>query len=251
MIDEPFAIGHSILHRLDPRLRIVAATAFSMVVAVAHQMPVLAGALGIALILNGLAQLDLIAVARRLTAVSGFLLLLWMVLPLTYEGTTAFHLGPLAASEEGLRLALEISVKSVAIVLAFMGLIATMPFSTLGNALKKLHTPDKLAFLLLMAYRYIFVIGQEYHRLHRAALIRGFRPGTNLHTYRTYAYLVGMLFVRAADRAERVHRAMRCRGFSGTFHSLYTFPKNPANRLFGVAMAAAIAVMVSLEYLLS
>ena len=250
MINEIFAFGHSTIHRLDPRLRIVVATAFSIVVAVAHQIPVLVCALGISLGLAVLARLDPIAVGKRLAAVSGFLLLLWAVLPLTYEGTTVFSIGPLAASREGVRLALEISVKSVAIVLAFLVLIATMTFSTLGNALKKLGMPDKLAFLLLMAYRYIFVIGQEYHRLHRAALIRGFRPRTNLHTYRTYAYLVGMLFVRAADRAERVHRAMRCRGFAGTFHSLYTFPENPTNRIFAVAMGAVVALLIGLECLL-
>ena len=67
----------------------------------------------------------------------------------------------------------------------------------------------------LAARGHAVVLEEEYQRLARAARIRGFRAGTDLHTYRTYAYLVGMLFVRAADRAERVRNAMLCRGFNG------------------------------------
>ncbi|MBI9084584.1 MAG: cobalt ECF transporter T component CbiQ [Desulfobacterales bacterium] len=248
MISEPFAFGDSAIHRLDPRLRVVLATAYSTVVAVADRMPVLACALGVSLILAGLARLDPVAAGKRLLAVSGFLLLLWMVLPLTTEGDPVFALGPFTASREGIWLAAQISLKSIAIVLAFMALIATMTFAALGHALNRLHLPDKLVFLLLMAYRYIFVIAQEYQRLYRAALIRGFRPKTNLHTYKTYAYLIGMLFVRAADRAERVFRAMRCRGFNGSFHALRQVSPNRTNWAYGTAMTAAIAALIALEW---
>ena len=53
--------------------------------------------------------------------------------------------------------------------------------------------------------------------------IRGFQPRTNLHTYRSYAYLAGMLLVRSYDRGENVFQAMLCRGFHGVFYSLKTF----------------------------
>lgn len=248
MINEPFADGDSAIHRLDPRLRVVVATAYSTVVAVADHMPVLACALGVSAILAGLARLDPLAAGKRLLAVSGFLLLLWLVLPLTTDGNPAFAIGPWDVSREGLWLAAQISLKSVAIVLAFMALIATMTFVYLGHALNRLHLPDKLVFLLLMAYRYIFVIAQEYQRLYRAALIRGFRPKTNLHTYKTFAYLIGMLFVRATDRAERVFRAMRCRGFNGTFRVLRQFPPNPTNWAFGTAMTVTMVALMALEW---
>jgi cobalt/nickel transport system permease protein len=86
-----------------------------------------------------------------------------------------------------------------------------------------LRLPDKLCHLLLFTYRYIYVFEQEFRRLVQAMKIRGFRPRTNLHTYRSYAYLAAMLLVRSFDRAERVFQAMLCRGFNGTFYSLRTF----------------------------
>jgi cobalt/nickel transport system permease protein len=53
-----------------------------------------------------------------------------------------------------------------------------------------------------------------------AMKIRGFRPRTDLHTYRTYSYLVGALLVRSFDRSTRILAAMKCRGFKGQFYIL-------------------------------
>ena len=77
--------------------------------------------------------------------------------------------------------------------------------------------------MLLFTYRYLYVFEQEFHRLVQAMKIRGFQPRTNLHTYRSYAYLAAMLLVRSYDRADRVFQAMLCRGFHGIFYSLRTF----------------------------
>ena len=106
-----------------------------------------------------------------------------------------------------------------------------MPLATLGYALNRLRVPDKIVHLLLMTYRYVFVLEQEYQRLMRAVKIRGFQPATNLHTYRTYAYVVGMLFVRAAERAERVQQAMLCRGFKRKFYCLQEFKADRGGHL--------------------
>ncbi|MCK7503788.1 MAG: energy-coupling factor transporter transmembrane protein EcfT [Desulfobacterales bacterium] len=68
------------------------------------------------------------------------------------------------AAREGVELAAQITLKSNAIVLAFMALVATMPLATAGHALHRLRVPDKIVHLLLMTYRYIFVLEQEYQR---------------------------------------------------------------------------------------
>ena len=46
---------------------------------------------------------------------------------------------------------------------------------------------------------------------------RGFRPRTSRHTWRSYGNLMGMLLVRALERAQRVEEAMLCRGYNGAF----------------------------------
>lgn len=248
MIEEVFAAGTSPIHRIDPRHRIAFAAVFSLQTAVCHRLPTLVLALAAAACLVAAARLDVRQVLRRWVPVLVFLALLWLVLPWTVPGRPLLEAGPLSASREGLRLSLEISLKSTAILLALMALAATMTAATLGHALHRLGVPEKIVSLLTITYRYVFVIEAEFTRLRRAAKVRGFRPGTNLHTYRTTAYLVGMLFVRAADRAERVYAAMRCRGFQGRFFTLADFPPRPANGRFAAGMSALAAAMAAAEW---
>jgi len=122
-----------------------------------------------------------------------------------------------------------------------------MTIASLGNGLHKLHVSDKMVFLLLMSYRYIAVIEEEYKRLLRAAKFRGFKPKTNVHSYKTYAYLVGMLFVRASLRAQRVYQAMLCRGFNQKFHTLDVYQPNRLNSIFLLGIFAASLSLVILE----
>jgi cobalt/nickel transport system permease protein len=247
MLREPFATGDSFLHRLDPRIRLAAAVIYSCAVAVCREFPALLAALGIAIALIALARLKAAEIFKRLLVVNGLVVFIWAVVPFTFPGEALFRLGPLSAARAGVELAAQITLKSNAIVLAFMALVATMPFATAGHALHRMRVPDKIVHLLLMTYRYIFVLEQEYLRLGRAAAIRGFRPGTNLHTYRTYAYLVGMLFVKAVDRAERVRAAMLCRGFKGRFYSLQEFRAGSGGAAFLLLMSAAVLGIVALE----
>ncbi|ACL03701.1 cobalt ABC transporter, inner membrane subunit CbiQ [Desulfatibacillum aliphaticivorans] len=220
MIAETFAFGESPVHRLDPRLRVIVGTLFAVVAALADRFDVLGAALGLAILMTFAARLHPLSVLKRLALVNGLVLFLWVVLPFTYNGTPWFHLGPLVAAKEGVRLCAVITLKSNAIVLWSIVFFSTMPVATLGHAMNRLKMPVKLTALLLLTYRYIFVLEAELNQLVRAARIRSFSPKTNMHTYRTYAYLVGMLMVRAADRGERVHQAMVCRGFSGKFYCL-------------------------------
>ncbi|MGB5984912.1 MAG: cobalt ECF transporter T component CbiQ [Desulfobacterales bacterium] len=240
MIEEPFALGDSWIHGLDPRLRVVAAAAFSLVVALAINPWVIALALGAALILAGLARLPWGRLLRRLALAGLFLLFIGLFLPFAQPGDPLFHLGPLTASRQGTFLALVMITKALTILLTLTALLATMGIGALGHALHRLGMPAKLVYLLLVTYRYLFVMEQEYQRLRRAAQIRGFTPRTNLHTYRTYAYLIGMLLVRAAARAERVHQAMCCRGFCGRFYSLSDYPARRSNRIFAALMGLLI-----------
>jgi cobalt/nickel transport system permease protein len=247
VLREPFAVGSSPLHRLDPSIRLASAAGYSCVLAVCREFPALLAALFLSMALVAAARLRIAEVLKRLLVVNGLVVFIWAVIPFTFPGEALFRLGPLHAAREGIELAAQITLKSNAIILAFMALVATMPFATVGHALHRLRVPDKIVHLLLMTYRYIFVLEQEYQRLIRAARIRGFRPGTNLHTYRTYAYLVGMLFVRAVDRAERVRWAMLCRGFKHKFYSLHEFNAGGGSIAFFVLMSAAVLGIAALE----
>ena len=248
MLNESFAVGESVVHRIDPRFRMAAATVLSFVIAVSKGYPSLVLSVVIALALVCTARLDIRAVTKRVLVVWGFVLLMWAVLPLTYEGEILFRIGPLPVMRPGVDLAGQITLKSIAIILIFISLVATMPIAAMGYALSRLRVPDKIVYLLLITYRYFFVLQQEYERLVRAAKMRGFRPKTNMHTYRTYAYLLGMLFIRASARAERVYQAMKCRGFRGKFYTLVEFSEHPRNAVFVALMTLFATTLILLEW---
>ena len=249
MLDEPFTTGNSQIHCLDPRLKVLFATVYSFVVALSDRFPALFAALALSFLLIGLARLNILEVAKRVLIVNGLILLFWLVLPLTFEGEALFYLGPFAVTREGVLISARITLKSNAILLAFIALIASTSIATLGYALNRLRIPEKVVHLLLLTYRYVFVIEQEYQRLVRATKIRGFRPKSNMHTYRTYAYLIGMLFVRASERAERVHQAMLCRGFKGKFYCLREFSFSRLDFVWSVFMAIAVIGLEIVEWL--
>ena len=249
MIGEHFAVGTSPVHRLDPRLRVAAAAVFSCICAVCNRFESLLLCLVIAATLAVLARLEFRLVARRLLLVNGLILFLWAVLPWTTNGSAVLAIGPAVITQEGLLLSARITLKSNAILLVLIALMATQPVGTLGHALNRLKVPDKLVHLLLITYRYVFVLEQEYLRLVRAARVRCFTPKTRIHTYRTVAYLIGMLFVRAAARAERVHQAMICRGFSGRFYSLREFSFTGTDAAWAAGIGVALLAAGWLEWM--
>jgi len=217
---EPFATGNSFIHRSDPRARIACAVLLTVPMALVDTQLTAWTALVFSLVLTVLALLDPIEIFRRLLVVNLFIVFLWFFLPFSSPGIPIFSIGSLTATKQGFQLALLLTLKSNAVVITLMTLLGTIRMQDMGPAMQAMGVPPKLCHLLLFTYRYIFVIRQEYEVMIRAMQARGFAPANNIHTYRSYAWLVGMLLVRSWDRAERVNSAMLCRGFSGKLYTL-------------------------------
>ena len=247
MIENTLETGDSFIHDLDPRVRILVAFFLSIAAALCDDLTLAIGYIGLGILLVAMARLSLAQVIGRLKPLFWFLIMIWLFLPLTFQGEILAEYGIFKVSLPGILISAKITIKSLAILLMFSALILTMSVSSLGAGLHQLRVPDKMVFLLLMTYRYIAVIQDEYSRLLRAAKFRGFTPGTNLHSYKTFAYLAGMLFVRASFRARRVYQAMLCRGFTQKFHTLDVYEPNGVNSLFLCLMLLAGAFLALTE----
>lgn len=237
------------MHRMDCRLKILAAVAFSFQTALLDTFTALICALVSGIVLVAIANIGIVRVLKRLLIVNGFIFFLWIVLPFTFPGKSLFSLGPLGYTLEGVVLTARISIKSNAIILVLIALMGTSPVATLGYAMNRLKMPDKIIYLFLITYRYIFVLEQEYKRLIRAARVRCFVPKTNIHTYKTYAYMIGMLFVRASARAHRVYQAMICRGFNGKFHAMQEFALTRSDLIWTFLFGSGLMMMGYLEWI--
>ena len=249
MLEEPFSKGDSFFHRANPGIKIISAAALTLVVSLSGSfVPVIAG-LFISFMLLAFAGLDGSMVFRRMLAVNGFIGFLWLTLPLTYGGDMLMSLGPLALSGDGIRLAALITLKSNAILLLFIALVATSTVPELGHGLEALRMPPKLCFLMLFSYRHLFVISSEYHRLARAAEIRCFKPGTSLHTYRTYAHLFAMTLVKSWNRSQRIQEAMLLRGFNGRFYTMREHAVTGLDQFFLAGMLVTVTIIALLNFI--
>ncbi len=243
MIEELANNGDSFTHHIDPRVKMVVVFLFSALTAMCDQFQVLAGTLLLSLLAVVSIRIPLSEVLKRLLPVNLMVVFLWLFLPFTFAGEPLFSLGSLIVTREGVFYAIRITLKSNTMMLMLIALIATTPIFTLGHAMHDLGIPKRLVHLFFFTFRYIHVMQREYVRMANSMKIRGFVPKNTLHTYKSFAYMVGMLLVKSFDRAQRVHNAMVCRGFKGDLYSLRQFR-------FRGKDAVALVLMLSIMMLL-
>jgi cobalt/nickel transport system permease protein len=112
----------------------------------------------------------------------------------------------------GIEVFLGLLVKSS--LCLFMMILAsnTTPFAEVLTVLQKIKIPALLITVLALAYRYLFVLIDEGERLQRARRSRTFEISKR-KTWVALASLVGQLFIRSTERAERIYAAMVSRGW--------------------------------------
>lgn len=235
-----FSQGTSVLHSLDPRTKILSFIPLVFVVALLETVWLSAFYLGIALLLVFIARIDLRALLNRIAALNFFIVLLWLTLPFSVEGHVIFSFKGLAFTVEGALYTLVITLKANAILLFSISIIGSTDVFSLAHALFHLKFPRKLVYLMVFIYRYITVLHQEYNRLINTAKARCFSPKTNINTLKTYAYMVGMLFVSSYERSQRIYQALTLRGFRNDFPMLRHFHFHKKDLVFSVVMVFII-----------
>jgi cobalt/nickel transport system permease protein len=114
--------------------------------------------------------------------------------------------------ENGGLVFLSILVKSTLCLFSMILLSNTTPFSSLLLSMKRLGVPRLLVTILALLYRYLFVLIDEAERLQRARASRTFST-SRTKKWHMLASLIGQLFVRSTERAERIYAAMTARGW--------------------------------------
>ncbi len=105
-----------------------------------------------------------------------------------------------------------VAVKSAICLLTVIVVSNTTPFSEILRVLRSARVPGLLITTIALMHRYLFVLVEEAERMRRARASRTFmrqRRGR----WPTLATVVGQLFVRASERAERIYDAMCARGW--------------------------------------
>jgi cobalt/nickel transport system permease protein len=107
-----------------------------------------------------------------------------------------------------------ILIKSLLCCISLLILSSTTKFSELLLGLQRLYFPKILIMILSFMYRYIFVLVDEAQRMERARRVRYF-GSRYLAQFRVLSNIIGLLFIRTYERAERIYQAMCARCFIG------------------------------------
>ena len=244
-----FYAGDTLIHRLDPRLKIIITMVFSLLMARSDHSGVLTSGVLTGVLLAAVSRLPLRALMKRLIRLNVFMAVLFLLVPATFGGRPAFTILSIPFSYEGLIWSAVITMKANAIVLVFAALLGTVELFSLGHAFHHLRVPNKLIHLFMFTLRYLDLLHHEYMSLLRAMKTRAFRPKMTLHTYRSYAYLMGMLLVRSLERSERIMEAMKCRGFRGDFRVIHHFHFHRRDSVFSIISIMVMAVFAVVIFL--
>ena len=105
-----------------------------------------------------------------------------------------------------------VAVKSSLCLFTVILVSNTTPFGKILRVLKLVRVPALLITTIALMHRYLFVLADEAERMSRARASRTFARGRRFQ-WRALASVVGQLFVRASERAERIYDAMCARGW--------------------------------------
>jgi cobalt/nickel transport system permease protein len=232
---ENLAAGRTAIHRLHPLVKVLSALTFIVFVASfgRYDFARLTPYLFYPFLMMAIAELPYRLLLSRVLIALPFCLFAGLS-NVIFDRGTAFTLAGIHVSYGALSL-LTILLKMYLSVMAALLLVATTPLTQLTAQLRRLRVPFVFVRVFETTYRYIGVLLEEAHGMTTAyALRRG--KGKALEMRDMGAFL-GHLILRAFDRADRVHAAMRCRGYS-----LFEPPRN--NRKLRPADFIALAAVV-------
>jgi len=154
--------------------------------------------------------------------VLGFVVFLFMAF--FHQGSQVLSLNifgqELQIYSEGLILGTTVLLRIISSVSILLCLSLTTPVHELGYALIWFRIPRVIVEILLLTYRYLFVLWDEGMRIRQAQAMRlgypdwrnpvGWKKAVN-----STSTLMAMVFIRAYDRAEHTFSAMQIRGYNG------------------------------------
>ena len=201
------------IHRLDPRIKLVVTLLFLFTVISfpKYEVAALFPFFLFPVILLTTGEIPLGFILKKVAIVSPFAIFIGIFNPLL-DSIPVTVLPGLTLAAGWFSFA-SILLKFILTVSMALLLIATTSFPTVCHALRQLGMPSIFVSQLLFLYRYIFVLAEEAMRIIRARDMRSF--GRNGKDIKVFIRIVGVLFLRTVERAERIYYAMLARGFQG------------------------------------
>ncbi len=120
---------------------------------------------------------------------------------------------------DGFLTGLSIALKCSVIYLICAVFIFPKGISGIYKAMIFLHVPEKLRILILLTLRGIFILKERFEAALISLKLRAPKQ-KNFAKLKSFTHITGSILLQAADRSERMERAIKCRGGFQGFNSI-------------------------------
>ena len=255
-----FFPGNTIVHRLDPRTKLILVVVFIVTLFLAKSffsygavflylaLCIRLSKIRLSTILRGLKPLLIIIILTALLNIfytTGEVLCSWWIFTITKEGiiTAAFMI---------LRIIMLIS-GTFLLTYTTSPIALTDGLESLMSPLKKIHVPvHEFSMIMCIALRFIPTLIEETDKIMSAQKARGadFESGNLIQRAKALIPILVPLFISAFRRAEELSVAMECRCYHGgngrtRMKQLHYAKRDWLTMLFGLVVLAVVIVLRS------
>ena len=219
--------GNSLVHRFDPRLKLVLTILYIVLLFAASNPLGLALSLIFLAVMYAVAKIPFKLILKSLKPIFP-IIVFTAVLNLFFvsgEGDPVFKLGFLTVYAEGIRYAVLMAVRVMALIAGTSLLTYTTSPIVLTDAIEQLLKPlgrfhfpvHELAMMMSIALRFIPTLIEETDKIMNAQKARGAQLDNGKMTERIKALVPVLvpLFISAFRRADELAMAMECRCYRG------------------------------------
>lgn len=221
-----FFPGNSIIHRLDPRMKLVLTFVYIIAIFLCKNFLAMGTMLLFLILTVLLSKISLKLIAKSIKPVF-IIVLITSVLQIVYnnKGITLLELGRLHITTGGIFTAVFTTVRIVALVVASSLLTYTTSPTLLTDAIERLFSPLKIvkinvhsiAMMMTIALRFIPTLIDEVDKIMSAQKSRGadLESGNIIQRGKALVPVFVPLFINSFSRAYELAFAMECRCYKG------------------------------------
>lgn len=212
----------SSIHRRDPRTKIIAVIALSIIIMQVNSVGLLL-ATGIILTCSQLAHIPARLLLKTLRPVLPFFIFLFLIYIFFSPGIPLFSIGPVQISYQGLHLGIIQVGKFILLVLAASVLTMSTTATEITMGLERLLRPVKIiglssydiSMMITLALRFVPTLVEEMNSIKEAQLSRNsnFNPHGISGKIRAVTFLVLPLALNIFRRCDELVDAMEARGY--------------------------------------
>jgi energy-coupling factor transport system permease protein len=218
--------GNSVVHRLDPRMKIVLTIAYMVMLFIASNAFALAASVAFMVGITAVSHIPLKMVFKGIKPLIPIIILTAVINAFYVPGRPLVHFwGIFTITYQGVELAVYMSVRIMFLIVGTSMMTYTTSPIALTDGLERLLSPLKkiklpvheLSMMMTIALRFIPTLIEETDKIISAQKARGadFESGNIVRRMKALIPILIPLFVSAFRRAEELALAMDCRCYRG------------------------------------